>query len=79
MAELQTINILSTDLPITVAQKLITATVEISNDNLLQKSLNKALGGDGTRDMFTAQELKEIADYLYTYCKYTDEEVSYET
>lgn len=58
------------DLPITVAQKLITATVEISDDEIFAKVLDKGFGGDGTKDVFTDEELKEIADYLYTYCKY---------
>lgn len=53
------------DLPITVANKLISATKEI--DNRKSKALNELIGGDGTSDMFGVDELKEIAQYLMVF------------
>lgn len=67
------IEISENDLPITVAQKLITATYEIPDDATFSKALNKACGGDGTRDAFEEDELKEIAEYLLIYCEKQNE------
>lgn len=60
------------DLPITVAEKLITAKREIEDSEILCKSINKAFGGNGTRDAFTDDELMEIAEYLMCYCKHKE-------
>ena len=53
------------DLPITAAAKIITATKEpeIKNEN---GAIVAAAAG---ADMFTDEELKEIAMYLLTYCE----------
>lgn len=56
------------DLPITVAEKLITAVKDI--DNELEKAGNKIVGGDGTQDFFTIDELKEICSYITVYCNH---------
>ena len=55
------------DLPITVAQKIITATRDC--DNTVGAKLNKILGGDGKRDMFSDEEIYEISLYLGIYAK----------
>lgn len=67
------IEIRETDLPITVAQKLITATSEIPNENCIEKAVNAMCGGDGTRYAFTEDELMEIAAHLICYCKYAEQ------
>lgn len=59
------------DLPITVAQKIITGTKAITND--YTKAVSKLVGGDGTQDMFSIEEIKEIADYLLVYCNSNDD------
>lgn len=64
------ITIEETDLPINVAEKLIMATMEISDDKPLIKYANKYLGGDGRQDMFDVDELLEISDYLRIYCEH---------
>lgn len=56
------------DLPITVAQKLITATTDIPDDAIFVKTLNKICGGDGTQNAFNDDELMEIAEYLICFC-----------
>lgn len=66
------IEINETDLPITVASKLINATREISNTEPLAKAINKACGGDGTQDAFTDDELMEIAEHLICYCNHQE-------
>lgn len=53
------------DLPITVAEKIIKGTKPISE--LYQKLGNNLVGGDGTEDMFSIDDIKEIADYLLVY------------
>lgn len=64
------IEIKDTDLPITVAEKIITGTKPY-NPTLLTKMVVKALTGDekagDTVDMFELKEIKEIADYLMVY------------
>ena len=50
------------DLPITVAEKLITATKKCEDG--IGKAVNKMLGGDGKQDMFSVDELYEISMYL---------------
>lgn len=64
------IEIKDTDLPITVAEKIITGTKPY-NPTMLTKMVVKALTGDeeagDTIDMFDLEEIKEIADYLLLY------------
>lgn len=66
------IEIKDDDLPITVAQKIIAGTKPV-NLSPLQKAAAKALTGiehDGTTDMFSLDEIDEIADYLKTYVEH---------
>lgn len=64
------IEINDTDLPITVAEKIITGTKPYVATPLT-KAVVKALTGDETAsdtvDMFGLEEIKEIADYLMVY------------
>ena len=64
------IEIKDTDLPITVAEKIITGTKPY-NATPLTKAVVKALTGDekagDTVDMFDLKEIKEIADHLMVY------------
>lgn len=68
-----TITITSNDLPITVTEKLITAT-KPANTNPFLKGLAVAVTGNedtgDEEDMFSMEELEEIAIYLQTYCKW---------
>lgn len=58
------------DLPITVAEKIITGTKPY-NPTPMVKALATAITGDEnageTQDMFCLEEIKEIADYLMCY------------
>ena len=61
------------DLPVTVAQKLITATRTV-NATLLHKTIYKSILGKeceetGEQDMFSEDDLREIADHLYAYLR----------
>ena len=64
------IQINDNDLPITVAEKIITGTKPY-NPSELAKAFARALTGDdnagNTQDMFDLEEIKEIADYLMVY------------
>lgn len=64
------IQINDNDLPITVAEKIISGTKPY-NPTPAIKALTKALTGDesasDTQDMFDIEEIKEIADYLMIY------------
>lgn len=64
------IEIYDTDLPVTVAEKIITGTRPYIATPLT-KAVVKALTGDekagATVDMFDLIEIKEIADYLMVY------------
>ena len=64
------IEIKDTDLPITVAEKIITGTKPY-NATPLTKAVVKAITGSETAsdtvDMFGLEEIKEIADYLMVY------------
>jgi len=64
------IEINNTDLPITVAEKIITGTKPCVATPLT-KAVVKAITGSetesGTADMFCLEEIKEIADYLMVY------------
>lgn len=67
------IQINDNDAPITVVEKLITATRETNTK--LEELFNKTFGREGKPDMFTDDELREIADYIYVYLKHNDSEV----
>ena len=61
------------DLPIQVAEKIISGTKEITLSPLM-KSMRKAIVGEriddndkSVADMFDLEEIKEIADYLVVY------------
>ena len=64
------IEIKDTDLPITVAEKIITGTKPYSATPLT-KAVVKVITGSETAgdtvDMFSLYEIKEIADYLMVY------------
>lgn len=63
------IEIKDDDLPITAAAKIIAGTKPVTLSPL-QKAAAKALTGidhDGTTDMFSLEEIEEIADYLKIY------------
>lgn len=64
------IEINDTDLPITVAEKIITGTRPYCG-SFLTKAVAKAVTGDETAgdtvDMFSLEEIKEIIDYLMMY------------
>jgi hypothetical protein len=64
------IQINDTDLPITVAEKIIKGTKPY-NSTQFAKYLSKAITGDEHAsenvDMFDLDEIKEIADYLIVY------------
>lgn len=64
------IQINDNDLPITVANKIITG-VKPNNPTEFMKSLAEAITGDKhaseSVDMFDLEEIKEIADYLIVY------------
>lgn len=59
------------DMPINVAEKIISGTKEVILTPLM-KTLRKGLVGEevgdkSTEDMFDLEEIKEIADYLLVY------------
>jgi hypothetical protein len=64
------IEINDTDLPITVAEKIITGTKPY-NPTPMMKAMVKVITGDETAvdtvDMFGLEAIKEIADYLMVY------------
>ena len=64
------IQINDTDLPITVAEKIINGTKPYNSTELMI-ALSKAMTGDehasDTMDMFDLDEIKEIADYLIVF------------
>lgn len=62
------IQINDNDLPITVAEKIITGTMPYKSTETWQ-NITKAITGTecGTRIMFDPEEIKEIADYLMVY------------
>lgn len=64
------IQINDTDLPITVAEKIINGTKPYNPTDLM-KAVAKAITGNehssDTQDMFDIEEIKEIADYLMVY------------
>lgn len=78
------IEIKDTDLPITVAEKIITGTKPYGG-SLLTKAVAKAITGsdsdsekiDMFSDMFSVDEIKEIADYLMVYYE-SHKEAKYE-
>lgn len=64
------IEIKDNDMPITVAEKIITGTKPY-NPTPLMRAMGKAITGSDTAcdtlDMFDLEEIKEIADYLMMY------------
>lgn len=59
------------DMPITVAEKIISGTKEVTLTPMM-KTLRTAVTGEEpsdktTEDMFDLEEVKEIADYLLVY------------
>ncbi len=64
------IQINDNDLPITVAEKIITGTKPY-NPTALMKTFAKAVTGNDhacdIQDMFDVEEIKEIAEYLMIY------------
>ena len=64
------IQINDNDLPITAAEKIINGTKPYNPTDFM-KTLTKVVVGDehasDTQDMFTLEEIKEIADYLMVY------------
>ena len=67
------IQIENNDLPVTVAQKLITATKTV-NATPLHKAAYKSIFGEECGetvevDMFSDDDLREIADHLYAYLR----------
>lgn len=62
------IEINDTDLPITVAEKIITGRKQNNSSDAI-KAISKALTGEDQTevDMFDLEEVKEIADYLMCY------------
>lgn len=61
------IQIYDNDFPITVAEKLITATREPKNK--IEEGINIIFGREGKPDMFDDDDLREIADHIYVYLK----------
>lgn len=61
------ITINDNDLPIIAAGKIISGTKPITD--IFMKTGNTLVGGDGTQDMFTLEEIQEIAEYLNVYIK----------
>ena len=62
------ITINDNDLPITVAEKIINGTKPSDLSEQMRKSVEKLFGSCGnTQDMFSLDEIKEIADYLMVY------------
>ena len=74
------IEIKDTDLPITVAEKIITGTKPYGATPFT-KAVVKAITGSETEsesvDMFDLEEIKEIADYLMVYYE-SHKEAKYE-
>lgn len=62
------ITIHDNDMAIDVVAKLITATKPIKNTTV--KMMNRILGGNGTEDLFTDEELLEMAEYLEAYARH---------
>lgn len=62
------IQIEDNDLPITAAVKIIRGTKPY-NPTPMMKAMSKAITGEdnNTQDMFSREEIKEIADYLMVY------------
>ena len=70
------------DLPIQVAEKIIGGTKDVPT-SLLEKAAYRAFAGKElgekiSRDMFSLEEIKEIADYLIVYYEHTKTEIKTE-
>lgn len=73
------ITINDNDMPIEVANKIINGTKVYECGDAMKKlreGLSKAFGydDDGTMDMFSLEELREIALYLLVYCQMHEED-----
>lgn len=56
------------DLPVTVAEKIITGTKPNDMSEAMKRATEKLFGVSAeTQDMFDLEEIKEIADYLMIY------------
>ena len=71
------------DLPIQVAEKIIGGTKDVPTSQL-EKAAYRAFTGEKlgetiSRDMFSSEEIKEIADYLIVYYEHTKTEIKAET
>lgn len=59
------------DMPITVAEKIVSGTKEVTlppmMNTLRRAVVGEELGDKTTEDMFDLEEIKEIADYLVVY------------
>jgi hypothetical protein len=56
------------DLPVTVAEKLVCGTKPTDLSEAMRNATEKMFGFKlDTQDMFTLEEIKEIADYLMVY------------
>lgn len=67
------IQINDNDLPITVAEKIITGTKK-TQATILEKAIYKGVTGKNCdeiveKDMFDDDEIREIADHLYAYLR----------
>lgn len=62
------IQITDTDLPITVAEKIINGKKPNNMTEAMKRATEKLFGIEcDTQDMFELEEIKEIADYLMVY------------
>jgi len=59
------------DMPITVAEKIVSGTKEVTLTPMMQTIRTAVTGEDlgdkNTEDMFELEEIKEIAEYLLVY------------
>ncbi len=62
------ITIKDNDLPITVAEKIINGRKPSDLSEQMQRTVEKLFGScSNTQDMYSLEEIKEIADYLMVY------------
>lgn len=62
------ITIRDNDLPITVAEKIINGRKPSDLSEQMQRVIDKMFGScSSTQDMYSLDEIKEIADYLMVY------------
>ena len=64
------ITIEDNDMPITAAQKIIMGTKPYERSPLSKAAVKAITGEDNVDiDMFSVEEIQEIADYLLVYCR----------